>query len=75
MDEPEEYICPDCAGSGEGLCGPPGTGTCRRCKGTGSIREGGEEGPSGPEYDEDDEERIRVQFKARGYNYLGKGRK
>ena len=37
--EDEWYICPDCAGSGEGLNGPPGTGTCRRCHGGGEIRD------------------------------------
>jgi hypothetical protein len=39
IDPDESYICPDCAGSGEGMFGPPGEGCCRRCRGGGEIRD------------------------------------
>jgi len=37
VDDETEGICPECAGSGEGLLSPPGKGRCRRCKGSGSV--------------------------------------
>lgn len=44
-DEDVTVICSVCAGSGEGLNGPPGTGTCRTCHGSGEVSTSEDEGP------------------------------
>jgi DnaJ-class molecular chaperone len=38
-EDDEDYICPECNGSGESLFGPPGTGRCRVCHGKGELRD------------------------------------
>lgn len=52
--EPEDDMCPTCAGSGMPSSGPPDVGCCRDCRGSG-VRRAPREPDSNPgDYDLDD---------------------